>query len=489
VSTRCRVLIVGAGPAGLTLACDLARRNIDCRVVDRAPAPFPGSRGKGLQQRTLEVFDDLGVIAAILAGGAPFPPFRLYAGAELVWERSLEQMLGASAVTPPSGVPYPRPWLIPQWRTDEILRERFVALGGRVEQGTALTGFSQDDEGVDATLCHGDGAESVRAEYLVGADGGHSFVRKALGVAFEGDTLAVERTVIGDVGVSGLSGVACHLLTAAGDTSSRFSLWNLPGSDLYQLVVSLAADEAPDLSLEALQGLLERRTGRADIRLQGLRWVSEYRVNVRLAERFRVGRVFLVGDAAHVHSSAGGQGLNTSVQDAYNLGWKLGAALQGADASILDSYEEERWPVAARVLGATTLLHRRGFQVEASAEPSTPALHQLDIGYRQSRLAVDDRTFAGDLRAGDRAPDAGLPGGRRLFDVFRGPHFTLLALGVRAADAAFARSRVGAFEAVEALDGYDVEPGHFVLVRPDGHIGMITRAPQRLEAYLSRVSG
>jgi 2-polyprenyl-6-methoxyphenol hydroxylase-like FAD-dependent oxidoreductase len=481
-------LIVGAGPTGLTLACDLARRNIDCRVIDRASAPFVGSRGKSLQQRTLEVFDDLGVIDAIVAGGGPFPPFRLYAGTELVWERSLDQMLGASAGALPNGAPYARPWLIPQWRTDEILRQRFEALGGRVEYGVALTDLVQDEQGVQATLSRGEVNEVVRADYLVGADGAHGAVRNAIGVAIDGDALDVERTLIGDVGVSGLSGDACHLLTRAGDPSRRFSLWNLPGSDLYQLVAPLGTDEAPELSLDALQRLLEQRSGRVDVRLHDLRWVSEYRVQVRLAERFRVGRVFLAGDAAHVHSSAGGQGLNTSVQDAYNLGWKLGGALVGGDVSILDSYEEERWPVAARVLGRTTQLHRRGFQVVASSESgATPALHQLDISYRESRLAVDDRAIPGSLRAGDRAPDAPLPDGRRLFDVFRGPHFTLLALGVPAAEAAFARSRVGAFEAAPALDGYDIQSGHFVLVRPDGHIGMITAARERLEAYLRRV--
>jgi 2-polyprenyl-6-methoxyphenol hydroxylase-like FAD-dependent oxidoreductase len=482
-------LIVGAGPTGLTLACDLARRNVACRVIDRAEQPFAGSRGKGLQQRTLEVFDDLGVLDAIFAGGAPFPPFRLYAGTQLVWERSLEQMLGAAATALPPGAPYVRPWLIPQWRTDAILARRFEALGGRVEHGTALTGFEQDEDGVTATLTRAGDTESLRTEYLVGADGGHSFVRQALGVAFEGTTLDVERTLIGDVGVSGLDGIACHLLTAAGDPSRRFSLWNLPGTDLYQFVVSLAADEAPELSLAALQRLLEQRSGRVDIRLHDLRWASIYRVNARLAERFRVGRVLLAGDAAHVHSSAGGQGLNTSVQDAYNLGWKLAAALHGADPSLLDSYEAERWPVAARVLGATALMHHRGFRAPEPTEPQ-PALHQLDIHYRDSPLAIDDRPHPGRLRAGDRAPDARLPDGRRLFDVFRGPHFTLLALGIHASNPVpMGSTRPLIIETAEPIDGYDIEPGHFVLVRPDGHIGIITPSEASLKAYLDKLGG
>jgi 2-polyprenyl-6-methoxyphenol hydroxylase-like FAD-dependent oxidoreductase len=492
------VLITGAGPAGLTLACELARRGVACRVIDKAPQLFQGSRAKGLQPRTLEVFDDLGVIDQILAGGAPFPSFRLYAGQELKWERSLEQMLGgpeakvdATAAAASEGAPYPRAWLIPQWRTDQILHDRFVALGGRVELETELVDFAQDADGVTVTLMSDRVSEKVRARYLVGADGGRSAVRKRSGVAFAGETLATERTLIGDVQVSGLEGVACHILTRAGDATSRFSLWNLPGSEHYQLVANIPGDDAsaPELSLTGVQRLLEERTGRRDVRLHDLRWISLYRVNVRMAERFRIGRVFLAGDAAHVHSSAGGQGLNTSVQDAYNLGWKLAAAIGGAadGEALLDSYEQERLPVAAAVLGLSSKLHRQGFGPPA-AGAATPALHQLDLSYRGGPLAVDDRAARGALQAGDRAPDAPLPGrgdGKRLFDLLRGPHFTLLVFGERAerleGDARVAVAEVG------ALPGYDVEAGQLVLIRPDGYIGAITASLETLRAYLTRM--
>jgi 2-polyprenyl-6-methoxyphenol hydroxylase-like FAD-dependent oxidoreductase len=470
------VLIAGAGPTGLTLACDLARRGVACRVIDRAPRLFVGSRAKGLQPRTLEVLDDLGVIDAVMAGGAPFPPFRLYAGGVLQWERTLEEMLGQPASVPSASVPYPRAWLIPQWRTDEILAARFVALGGRIELATELTGFTQDGEGVTATLGRDGGAEVVRARYLVGADGGHSFVRNAGGFTFAGETPEAERTLIGDARASGLDGVACHILTRAGDPSSRFSLWNLPGGEHYQLVAPVSDDALPDLSLGSVQRLLEARSGRGDVRLHDLRWISLYRVNVRMADRFRSGRVFLAGDAAHVHSPAGGQGLNTSVQDAYNLGWKLAAVLGGAGEALLDTYEEERLPVAARLLAATTTLHHRSFR--PSPGPA-PALHQLDITYRGGSLAVDDRPAPGPLQAGDRAPDALLADGRRLHDLFRGPHFTLLASGPGpvAVDERVRVARVG------AVEGYD---GPLVLVRPDGHVGAISSSIETIRAYLRR---
>lgn len=172
------VLIIGAGPAGLTLACDLARRGVDCRLIDRSPQLFVGSRAKGLQPRTQEVFDDLGVIDAVRAGGAVFPSFRCYDGVRVVWERSVYEMLGMPPLPSDPAVPYTDVWLIPQWRTDRILAERFAELGGKVELGTELMSFTQGADGVDAVTTAG----SIRARYLVGCDGGRSTVRKRLDV-------------------------------------------------------------------------------------------------------------------------------------------------------------------------------------------------------------------------------------------------------------------------------------------------------------------
>ncbi|WP_218952118.1 FAD-dependent monooxygenase [Amycolatopsis anabasis] len=493
------VLIAGAGPSGLTLAVELARRGVACRVVDKAPRLFPGSRGKGLQPRTLEVFEDLGVLDAVLAGGAPFPPFRLYSGQEVVWERRLEEMLGTEF---PSGsdVPYPRPWLIPQWRTDEILRDRLTELGGRVEFGTELTGFTQDAEGVVATLSREGRTERVRAEYLVGTDGGRSFVRKQLGVGFAGETYETERTLIGDVRAEGLEGVRCHMFTRGGDITDRFSLWNLPGSEHYQFVAAVAEGEEPELSLATVRKLLEERSGRDDIRLSGLNWISLYRINVRMAERFRIGRVFLAGDAAHVHSSASGQGLNTSIQDAYNLGWKLAAVLGGAPDAVLDTYSDERIPVAAEVLDVSTLMHRRNFRATTAPPGSAPAIHQLDITYRDGPLAVDDRAPGGRIRAGDRAPDApvrtraGKP--VRLFEVLRGPQWTLLACGadpgvdfgpeVAVHTVAEHGDLVDAEGALRRA--YEVADGDLVLIRPDGYLGLVTDRAARVTEYLNRLT-
>ncbi|MFE9581722.1 FAD-dependent monooxygenase [Nocardia sp. NPDC006044] len=492
------VLIVGAGPTGLTLGCELARRGIECLVVDKAPGLFPGSRGKGLQPRTLEVFDDLGLIDAVLAAGAPFPSFRMYVGTEVTMTRTVEGMLGLAPLRRVDGVPYPNAWILPQWRTDELLRDRLLELGGRLELNTELIDFVQDESGVTATLRRDGEPLTVRARYLVGADGGGSVVRKRLGVGFEGETFETERTLIGDVRAQGLAGTYCHMLTT-GSVRERFSLWSMPGTDYYQFIANMTADDVPDLTLEAVQKILDERSGRSDIRLSDLNWISVYRVNARMVDRFRVGRVFLAGDAAHVHSSSGGQGLNTSVQDAYNLGWKLAAVLSGARDRLLDTYEAERFPVAARVLHVTTRSHRRDFH---DAEPGEGSLDifQLKVNYRGGPLAVETRDEPGAVRAGDRAPD-GWCGDASLFDLFRGTHFTVLGFGgdTAAAVAEVVRTQgvhgrvIEPGVVVEGTVGdpfrnYDIDPsgtGTLVLVRPDGYIGVVATGLGPIQDFLA----
>lgn len=483
------VLIVGAGPTGLTLACELARRHVSHRVVEKSQFLFVGSRAKGLQPRTLEVFEDLGVLDAVRRDGMPFPPFRMYAGNKLVWQRSLEEMLRLPPSEASPSVPHPRAWLIPQWRTDRILYARLQSLGGRVEFGTELCALSQGADSVLATVVRRGATERIMARYVVGADGGRSFVRKSCGFTFEGRNDASETTLLADVRASGMDtsatrGPACHLFTREGNPGERISLWDLPSSEYFQLVATLPAAEVPELSVDAVQNLFELRSGRDDIALQELRWVSLYQVKVRMVERFRHARVLLAGDAAHIHSPAGGQGLNTGVQDAYNLGWKLAAALRDPRAErLLDTYTEERLPVAVRVLGLTSKLDANRFRVDGSQGP--PALDQLDISYAGGTLALDDGVPSA-LRAGARAPDARLTDGSRLFEHLRGPDFTLLAFGEALSSSAMAGVRIAGVQVVrvhDPLPSYGVERG-YVLVRPDGHVGAISASLAAIEGYL-----
>ncbi|TCO60965.1 FAD-dependent oxidoreductase [Actinocrispum wychmicini] len=464
------VLIVGAGPTGLTLALDLARRGVRCRIVDKA-TEFPrGSRGRGMQPRTQEVMDDFGLIDAVHAHGSAYPPLRAYQGEQVVWEGTMTER-----VEPSADVPYPNPWMIPQWRTTQLLRDRLAEFGVKVELGIELTGFAQDDDGVTVTL---NGSEQVRVAYLIGADGGRGPTRKLLGVPFEGVTSDEIRVLVADVRVDGLDREHWHLWRPVGDPEALIGLCPMGGTDYFQLTIPNPRRELS--TVEDVAGYVAEQTGRSDLRLHGLTWLTEWRPNTRMATRFRVGRVFLAGDAAHVHPPAGGQGLNTGVQDAYNLGWKLAAVLAGAPADLLDSYEQERLPVAAHVLGLSDRL-----LAEAMSNGGDPSIiqrgkdeRQLGITYRGGPLAVDERAEPGAVHAGDRAPNAPVGDDRSMFDVFRGPQFTVLGFGT---DTGTSVSDPEAFRI------YDVTPGTFVLVRPDGYIGVISADHAAVDRYLAAV--
>lgn len=420
------VLIAGAGPTGLTLAVDLARRGISFRIVDGAPEPFQGSRGKGIQPRTLEIFDDLGVVDLILAQGAFYPKLRLHFGRFSLRAGSLGTRHPAT-----EQVPYPNLWMVPQFKTEAILRERLAGLKREVEFGKALIAFSQNDRTVTASLSNG---EVVSARFLIGCDGGRSTVRKTLGLPLQGETVAEKRALVSDLEVENLDRTDWHIWPFAKD--GAIGLCPLPNTKLFQLS---AERTPPDSDLAAV---VLRATGH---RVTRVVWSSSFLASARMVERYRVGRVFLAGDAAHVHPPAGGQGLNTGVQDAYNLGWKLAWTLRGAPDSLLDSYEAERLPIAAAVLGLTKSLFR------SRSIKRGDATNQLRLHYRTSTLSSG--TPLGNLQPGDRMPGAMLEDGSRLFDHLRGPHATEIV----------------------------APKGPNILVRPDGYIAHI--GPERFDQY------
>jgi 2-polyprenyl-6-methoxyphenol hydroxylase-like FAD-dependent oxidoreductase len=413
------VLIVGAGPTGLTLALDLARRGISFRLVEAATAPFEGSRGKGIQPRTLEILDDLGLIDAILAAGALYPKFRTHLG-----PFSLRGGSVGSSKQPTEGMPYPNVWMVPQARTEAILREGLRALGGEVEFGKALATFTQNEHGVDAILSTG---EMLRVNYLVGCDGGHSTVRRALDLRMDGEAIEGKESpwLVADVEIEGLDRRDWHSWPLA--KGGLIALCPLPNTSLFQLTSKAKTAAA------GIEDVVHKVTG---YRVRRVAWSSIYRPAVRMVNRYRVGRVFIAGDAAHVHPPAGGQGLNTGVQDAYNLGWKLAHVVRGGPDSLLDTYEAERLPIAAAVLGLSKRLYQKGSIKRGDAT------NQLALHYRTSPLSSG--VTLGSLHPGDRIPDARLDDGSRLFDHLRGPHATELAT-----------------------------PGPRILIRPDGYIAHI----------------
>src|SRR5882757_57569 len=498
------VLIVGAGPTGLTLACDLTRRGIDCRIVERSEASFPGSRGAGIQPRTREVFEDLEVLEAIHDAGGPFPHVMRWEGDE---QLGTVDVIERNVATPDR--PYGEIWMLPQWRTVDILRARFEKLGGRVESGSELISVGQDADRVTATIRRPDGSSDiVTAGYLVAADGGRSIVRESLAVAFDRVDLDAPSMLVGDVVVDNLDYGYWHMWAAA--AGGLVTLCPIKGGETFAFVVQFGAPGTePDAerygSVDALQQLLSSRTG-FDFEISKVPFLSVLHPRIAMVDRFRVGRVFLAGDAAHVHAPTGGQGMNTSIQDAYNLGWKLDAVLRhGAPDALLDTYQAERHQVAADLLAQSTgILNRDQKDTKVGWTKRGSDTHQLDLAYRDSPLTVEARTSVSDeaLRSGDRAPDApgtdasGIP--LRLFDLFRGTHFTLLAFGdtpspqlpgdwvrtyrVRSPNSAPSPNAVTDTDG-HAQNGY-ADHGLF-LVRPDGYCALATHDSDDVRAYLT----
>jgi 2-polyprenyl-6-methoxyphenol hydroxylase-like FAD-dependent oxidoreductase len=485
------VLICGAGAAGLTLAIDLARRGVRLRIVEKRDAPFAGSRGKGIQPRTLEVFEDLGILDRAVALGGPYVPFRTYRSDGSYVDAPIELSYEATTAEP-----YRMPLMLPQFLTEQVMRERLAELGVCVEFGSEMVGFDQNDDAVHARIVSRAGEEHIHARYLVGADGGQSFVRKSLGIDFPGKSLSV-RAVVADVALTGLDRSAWHRFNDS--MEEMILICPLAGTELFQLQAPVPLQGDVDLTAAGLTQMLVERIGRSDIGVESVSWASAYHMNARLADRYRIERVFLIGDAAHVHPPTGAQGLNTGVQDAYNLGWKLATVIAGGPDEVLDTYEEERRPIAASMLGMTSELlsaAKRG-EIRRGRE-----VQQLDLGYAHSSLALQSPARTHGVRAGDRAPDAVVRGAggqrRRLFDVFAGLHWTLLGYDVER-DRVLSRpglrihtlGRRG--DLIDDTNGfretYGIASGDWVLVRPDRYVGAIVSSDRTdaLLAYLQRV--
>ncbi|WP_086650719.1 FAD-dependent oxidoreductase [Acetobacter cibinongensis] len=481
------VLISGAGAAGLTLAIDLARRGVSFQLIEQNMQPFSGSRGKGIQPRTMEIFEDLCFVDRVAAAGGRYPPLCQYRpdGAHKL------SLLTEAEVFPTAEEPYAAPRMLPQFATEAVMRERLAELGHYPRFGTRLTGFEQDPHGVTATVEQDASQQVIRARFLVGTDGGRSFVRHALAIDFPGEALGV-RAIVADVRLEGLDRSAWHRFQL-GSPATQIMICPLAGTDLFQVQAPVALDGEIDLSAAGLTALIGDRTGRRDITVCSVSWSSVYAMSARLADRYRVGRVFIAGDAAHVHPPTGGQGLNTSVQDAYNLGWKLAAVLAGAPEALLDSYEAERRPIASNMLRLSTRLLGEAKQGTMRRDREA---RQLDLGYRGSSLNAPG-SMGGKVQAGDRAPDAPCRGQAgqptRLFAVFQGPHWTLLGYQPHNRPSPIAGARIVTIgEGQELVDdkghivaAYGIDPGQWVLVRPDGYIAGIFPS-EGLEAQLSR---
>jgi len=496
------VLIVGAGMTGLTLACDLQRRGINFRIIEKMPEYFPGSRGKGITPRSLEVLDDLGVLGKLLPYGYFHPVLREYDGTTVIRDFDVHEGLAPTPTTP-----YASPLWTPQFQVERILREHLAKDGKHVELTTELSYIEQNKNTVTATVQKNGETQQIKCLYMVASDGGRSFVRKFLNIAFLGETRDSVRMLVGDVHLNGLDHEHTHMWSKHPD--GFFALTPFPKTGIFQFQAQVAPDfeEAP--TLELFQQLFQKRTG-MDIKLYDPTWLSLFKVNIRMVERSVIGRIFIAGDAAHVHSPTGGQGMNTGIQDAYNLGWKLGLVLHGANPKLLETYEEERLPVAASVLKLTTKLLDK-FQSFARVLPTSAdgnERFQLTLSYRESSLSKQATKLQPPIQAGDRAPDAPLKNDNgnsiTLFDLFRGPHFSLLATGDALIFELLKRQDEYPVVKLFAIDpsgnpgnhtdcytdaegyfksSYGAQPNMIYLIRPDGYVAFIGDSVQELVAY------
>lgn len=364
------VLVVGAGPVGLVVACELLQQGVPVRVVDANRHHSLHSRAISVWPRVLEVLRRIDVADALVARGHRVGGVGYYSSGRLLGTARLDRL---------ADTPYPFGLMLAQSRTEEVLEKRLAELGGTVERGVRLTGLRQLPDRCAVTLEHEDGAaEETEVPWLVGADGAHSTTRKLLGIAFEGDQPDVS-FAIADAHVDG--DLSDRLLGYCYSPRGSLALGPL-GDDVFRLAVSVPhpEDDTPP-PLAMFQEVLDERAPGSGV-VRALKWSTTFRVRVRTAARFSAGRCFLAGDAAHVMSPAGGQGMNTGLQDAVNLGWKLAGVARGRlDPAALDSYDAERREAAHRVTATTGRQTRWGFVSQ-----------RTQIAARDAALRGADRT-------------------------------------------------------------------------------------------------
>ncbi|WP_430503033.1 rifampin monooxygenase [Micromonospora trifolii] len=468
------VIVAGAGPTGLMLASELRLHGVRVVVVEKEAEPTQQVRALGLHVRSIEMMDQRGLLERFLAHGQQYPVGGLFAG-----------------------IPKPSPDLpdtahayilgIPQTTIDRLLAERATELGAEIRRGRAVVGLSQDEYGVTAELADG---MRLRARYLVGCDGGRSTVRKLVGIGFPGEPTRVQ-TILGHMEVAAPAETVAAVVAEVRKTHTRFGVTPF-GDGVYRVVVpaeGVVEDRTVAPTLEEVRQRLRLLAG-TDFGVHSPRFLSRFGDATRLAERYRVGRVLLAGDAAHIHPPTGGQGLNLGIQDAFNLGWKLAGEISGwAPEGLLDSYHTERHPVAAAVLDNT----RAQIQL-MSTDPGPQAVRRLmselmDFEEVNRHLlekvtGISVRYDFGDGHdlLGRRLQDVRLKRGR-LYELMHAGRGLLLDQTRQLSTEGWADRVDYVVDISEELD----TPA--VLLRPDGHVAWVGDDQQDLLTHLPRWFG
>jgi 2-polyprenyl-6-methoxyphenol hydroxylase-like FAD-dependent oxidoreductase len=502
------------------MAHELARDGIECRVMDKAPHRAMESRAIAIHSRTLETFEVMKIVGEFLAEGQRITSVRLDGDGGAIAQ------IGLDAID----TRYPFVLGMPQDETERILEEHILENGLRVERNTELVGLAAHDRGVAARLRIGGRVEEVEADWLIGCDGAHSTVRGQLGMPFAGGTYP-ERFVLADLKATGVldpseGRVWLH-------EKGPLAFFPLPQGRYRLVAANSPGDWHDEPSLAQCQALVDER-GPGGMRLSDLRWASIFGIHRREAERFRRDRVFLLGDAAHIHSPIGGQGMNMGIQDAVNLAWKLSLVVRkSANPQLLESYEAERKPVDEAVIRqtdrATRLVSLHGTvtrfirdhmmswvaRLPGFEQRLGAAISGIAVNYRHSPIVEEHSAGVPGPAAGDRAPDAPLTradGGAalRLYDLIAEHRHVLLLLGgvSEALPAALPRSREGQFASyriaaqgmagAELIDCQGKITARFgatpvaYLIRPDGYVGFRCGASDlatHLPRYLGKLFG
>ncbi|KAF8895551.1 FAD binding domain-containing protein [Infundibulicybe gibba] len=563
-STSPEVLIVGAGPSGLIAALTLLKSGVRVRIIEKIPGPRIGQRGSGIMPRSLEVFEKFGILDAIQNMAIPIPPMKAYTPASEGTPASTRIFDIFPYKEPTPTCPHTNPLVLGQDHLDGILQQALETHSCKVERGVELVSFVQRDGdgdgsggyvgvklakyGVDksdeSTL------EVKRYSWVIGADGARGVVRKSLGLTFLGETRKEEKLLVGDIFIEGLDQSFWHNFGTV-RTGDFLSLRPTEVPSLFSFIFAGSSVD-PTINMDdpnTLRKHILEHVAVRGIKLKDVVWSGYYIINVRMVNKFGEGRVFVTGDAGHIHSPTGGQGMNSGIQDSFNLGWKLALFIKGlAPRTLLDTYTEERTPVIAEMLDGTTKILNRTMQRDDTAWRRDGPLTQLNVNYRWSSIVVDEQAKSsaeeeekvdpygnhtdGRLRAGDRAPDApGLIQRRpvnsaptRLFNFFNLTYHTILLFltgdnqhadtlaflpryprnAVRSiviSRPGFTQANLGIPEGIdfvledsagnaynrEAYGAAIAQGCSIVIIRPDGVVGAFAKGVQGIQRYFNNI--
>ncbi len=503
------VIIVGAGPTGLALACQFIRYDVDFVIFDKNEMTTPHSKAIGVQARSLEIYEQINLADDLIAQGAIAAKARMVVGGEVRGEADFSEMgKGLS--------PYPFVLIVEQGKHEKILYNFIKSNGKNVLWNTELESFAQDEMGVKANIKNASGeTETIEAKFLVGCDGAKSLVRRTLGLTFEGITF--ERMFyVADVQIDWkFSHDAGHAFLLKNNLLAFFPMtgekqWRIVGT----FPEEFAKDEG-DVLYEEIEEQIKQDT-ELDLDVTNVNWFSTYKVHTRHVNKFSEGRCFLAGDSAHIHTPAGAQGMNTGIQDGYNLAWKLAMVLRrDVDARILESYNEERLENAKNLLKTTDRMFELAaspkwfisylrthifpylaglaFSIDAVKKFAFPRVSQIGINYRHSSLSENKGKFS--VKAGDRMPYFEIEGAS-IYDRLREPKFHLLTFSDgqnTISNLSEALSEYASYTEFHELPLYPniaktfgVKESFVVLLRPDNYIGFIsdTDSAETIRDYL-----